>query len=284
MLLKLEKHLDSFLKTIKINPVLYGLERSRTYKETKNELERAFLTQLSQFLRSEVLKEIEERIPANENAIWTEAHENQVKDIVGKHFKELKNFISLPLLREFYLWLANRGGQSFLDKIRLREFKKVDIIGATFDLRDTTMIAELMNGVDLLISGLDDTTEQWLINQFVQGKKEKMSSSDIANLIRQKIPETYAYRADAIVSTESENIVNNMEFETAKRNEATAKRWTTAGMNVCDICLANEEAGVVGIDAAFPSGHQRPPAHPNCKCLMEFSIPPYISGYGWKGE
>jgi hypothetical protein len=282
-LLKLEGYLDSFLKAAKINPVLWGLERSRTYREARNELERAFLIQTSQFLRSEVLKEIEEKIPINENTIWTEAHENQIKDIVGKYFKELRNFISLPLLREFYLWLANRGGQSFFDKIRLREFKKVDIIGATFELKDTAMITELMNGVDLLIDGLDDTTEQWLINQFVQGKRERLSSFETANEIRKKIPETYAYRADTIVATESENIVNQMEFETAKRNEATAKRWVTAGINVCEECMMNEEAGWIGIDASFPTGELRPPHHPNCRCLLEYEIPPYISGYGWKG-
>jgi hypothetical protein len=372
-LLKLERHLDNFFKAVKINPVLYGLERSRTYREVKNELERAFLIQTSQFLRSEVLKEIEERIPVSENTIWTEAHENQIKDIIRKHFKELRNFVSLPLLREFYLWLANRGGQSFLDKIRLQEFKKVDIIGATFDLKDTAMITELMNGVDLLIDGLDDTTEQWLVNQFIQGKMgiervvpatvegiksfqynvalqvgryskegekiiqslkledlgsideavertinalpveirrlpevenaienwertakmieeemaktviERKSSLEIANMIREKIPETYAYRADTIVATESANIVNNMEFETAKRNEATAKRWTTAGMNVCEECMMNEEAGWIGIDARFPSGDLRPPVHPNCKCLLEYQIPPYV-GRGWTGE
>ena len=283
-LLRLEKSLDSFLKAVKINPVLYGLERSRKYKETRNELERAFLIQTSQFLRSEVLKEIDKKIPVDENTIWTKAYEKQIEDIVSKHFKELRNFVSLPLLREFYLWLANRGGQSFFDKIKLREFKKVDIIGAVFDLKDTAMITELMNGVDLLVDGLDDTTEQWLVNQFIQGKKERLSSKEIANLIRKKIPETYAYRADVIVSTESANIVNNMEFETAKRNEATAKRWVTAGINVCEECMMNEEAGWVGIDASFPTGELRPPLHPNCRCLLEYEIPPYISGYGWRGE
>ena len=282
-LLKLERHLNSFLKAVKINPVLWGLERSRTYREARNELERALLNQATEILRSEVLKEIEERIPVNENTVWTEAHEKQIRDIVGKHFRELKNFISLPLLREFYLWLANRGGQSFFDKIRLQEFKKVDIIGATFDLRDTALITELMNGVDLLIDGLDDTTEEWLIQQFIKGKQEGLSSYDIANLIREKIPETYAYRTDTIVATESENIVNQMEFETAKRNEATAKRWVTAGINVCEECMMNEEAGWIGIDATFPSGHLRPPVHPNCKCLLEYQIPPYV-GRGWTGE
>jgi hypothetical protein len=283
-ILKLEKALYRFFKATKINPVLWGIERHQKYREARNELERALLNQATEILRSQILKEIDEKIQVNENTIWTEAHEKQIRDIVGKHFRGLKEFISLPLLREFYLWLANKGGQSFIDKIRLREFKKVDIIGATFDLRDTALIAELMNGVDLLIEGLDDTTEEWLIQQFIKGKQEGLSSYDIANLIREKIPETYAYRADTIVATETANIVNRMEFETAKRNEATAKRWTTAGLNICESCIANEQAGWIGIDASFPSGHLRPPAHPNCKCLLEYEIPPYISGYGWRGE
>ena len=283
-ILRIEKSLNRFLKAVKVNPTLYSLERSRKYKEARNELEQAFLIQASQLLRSEIIKEIDEKIKIDENTIWTEAHEKQIRDIISKHFKSLKNFISLPKIRDFYLWLANKGGQSFFDKIRVRKFKKVNIIGATFDLRDTAMITELMNGVDLLIDGLDDTTEEWLVNQFIQGKKQGLSSYDIANLIREKIPETYAYRADTIVATESENIVNQMEFETAKRNEATTKRWVTAGMNVCELCMMNEQAGWIGIDASFPSGHLRPPVHPNCRCLLEYEIPPYISGYGWRGE
>jgi hypothetical protein len=284
-ILELERKLNDFLiKTMRVNPLLGSVERSRKYRETRNEIEQALLRQAIQFLRSEALREIDQKVKVGENVIWTEHHEKQIGDIIRRHLKKLKNFINVTLLREFYLWLANLGGQNFFNKIRLRTFKKVNVIGVRFDLKNLAMIRELMNGVDLLIDSLDETTEQWLIDQFIRGKKEGLSSREIAEIIREKIPETYAYRAETIVATESAEITNRIEYETALRNEATSKRWTTAGLNICEVCRENESAGWIGLNSDFPSGHFRPPAHPNCKCLLEYEIPPYVSGYGWTGE
>lgn len=45
------------------------------------------------------------------------------------------------------------------------------------------------------------------------------------------------------------------------------KFWLTVKDNrVSDGCDENMDAGWIGIDEAFPSGHQRPPRFPGCRC------------------
>jgi len=38
--------------------------------------------------------------------------------------------------------------------------------------------------------------------------------------------------------------------------------------DACDMCLENADAGAIGIDEAFPSGHDRPPGHSRCRCIV----------------
>jgi len=275
-IIKIEEAIDRFLKEARINPTLWEVERSEIYRQARNEFERAFLMQTIIVLNKELLEELDRKIQIDENTIWNEKLEQTIEEIIEKHFKSLREFIDLSLIRTFFLFLANKGGQSFIDKVRRKVIRKAAFTGIDFELKDTVMINYLMNDVDFLLKDLDLTTKNWLKRQFIEGKKKRLSSFEIAEKIREKIPETYSHRAEAIVQTETENIVNNFEFETAKRNGATAKRWVTAGLNICPLCLENEKEGWIGIDALFKSKHLKPPAHVNCKCLLEYQIPPYI--------
>lgn len=45
------------------------------------------------------------------------------------------------------------------------------------------------------------------------------------------------------------------------------KRWETDD-DPCDTCLMNATAGWIDADETFPSGHEEPDAHPNCKCEL----------------
>ena len=129
-----------------------------------------------------------------------------------------------------------------------------------------------MNEANLLIESVDQTTKKWLANQILNGEEDQLSWKEIADNVRQVIPDYYKGRAETIVKTEVAEIVNDTEQETAIRNEATTKVWTAAGMNICDDCETND-GEEVGINEAFPSGDDRPPVHPNCKCLLEYNYP-----------
>jgi hypothetical protein len=38
--------------------------------------------------------------------------------------------------------------------------------------------------------------------------------------------------------------------------------------NVCEACRENQRAGVIPLDAVFPSGHLYPPAGELCRCVL----------------
>lgn len=252
--------------------------KGREYREMNDDIYRALVIQTSQFLRTDVWSDIRSRIKKQEENIWTENDTKEIREAVDEKFPPLIKFIEPAVIIGFYVYLANRGGQAFLDKTRT--------LGApiqTFNLTNFELLGGLASRQELLIKGIDNTTKNWLASKIVRGKKKKLTDREIANQIRKKIPETYAYRSEAIVRTEMAEIVNSTELEAARRNEATHKSWSIAGANICPICEGNAGEGKRGINDTFSSGHERPPAHPYCKCLLEYLIPPIV-GQRWSGE
>ena len=52
---------------------------------------------------------------------------------------------------------------------------------------------------------------------------------------------------------------------------AKQKVWITGeDERVCDVCGANEAAGIIAVSESFPSGHNAPPAHPRCRCTVSY--------------
>jgi len=45
------------------------------------------------------------------------------------------------------------------------------------------------------------------------------------------------------------------------------KGWDSTG-EACPVCLENTDSGFIELEAAFPSGHQHPTAHPDCRCVL----------------
>ena len=79
-------------------------------------------------------------------------------------------------------------------------------------------------------------------------------------------------RALAIAATETNNALSFGAFECYKAAGATTKDWFNRE-NACEICQGNDAAGVIPIDAEFPSGHTHPTAHPWCKCFCQYHFP-----------
>ena len=278
---KLKLTIDDFLFKIasnrKENYVLWSIERSEKFKEVKQEIKNAFLKQTMEFLgNNDLWESIRNRIGKMEQ-IWTERDEEQIKEEVENNLSSLNSYISRELLLDFYIYLYNRGGQSYFNK----RFQKAEI-STVFNLKDPIIIEMLGKDIDLLITSVDNTTKKWLASQIIMGKKNKLTDMEIANEIRKKIPETYESRADNIVKTEMSEIVNKAEFETATRNGSTRKTWRAAGMNICPICQSNDGI-TLGMNGTFPSGDMRPPVHPRCRCLLEYDYPEFINN-PWLGD
>ena len=270
---QLNEELDAILKANKvINPGLERLKRSRRYQEMTIDFRHAFRKQIGDFLESPVFAEIANAIGKAE-PIYTDDDEMEIEDAVRENLKSIGDVVKDGVLLAFLLWVYNEGGQDFFDK---------QGIPRTFQLRDQQIIARIQGGTVTTFKGVDETTTRWLRDQIMRGKVEGMAYNDIADSIRNKVPDTYSARAEAIVRTETSNMVGEAEYETANKNGASHKFSIVAG-NPCPICVDNESAGVIGINEPFPSGDMTMPFHPNCECVVEYEFTPFM-GTVWSGQ
>jgi hypothetical protein len=78
-------------------------------------------------------------------------------------------------------------------------------------------------------------------------------------------------RRETIARTESAKAVSEGDLLDAKNEGAQFKIWqTTNDDRVSDECEANEAAGPIPIDEAFPGGVDTAPQHPNCRCSVSY--------------
>ena len=78
-------------------------------------------------------------------------------------------------------------------------------------------------------------------------------------------------RRRTIARTEGRNAGSTARAAEGRQKGYAWKVWgTVQDDRVSDICAANQEAGVIPIDAAFPSGADRTPGHPNCRCSVSY--------------
>jgi len=74
--------------------------------------------------------------------------------------------------------------------------------------------------------------------------------------------------AHTIAVTETSRAIAAAAHATYAQYGITKMSWQTAADDACGPCLANEAAGLIGIDDRFPSGDQFPPQHPRCRCAI----------------
>lgn len=76
------------------------------------------------------------------------------------------------------------------------------------------------------------------------------------------------HRASLIARTEWNNAYGRASLLKLKSDLFPQKAWQITSPRPCPICLGNAGRGNIGIDEAFPSGHEAPPAHPGCLCRL----------------
>jgi SPP1 gp7 family putative phage head morphogenesis protein len=88
-----------------------------------------------------------------------------------------------------------------------------------------------------------------------------------------KLEQNYAFspeRAMTIARTETIRASNTGTLIGFKESGVVLKKeWSTAQDDlVSEDCTENEDEGPIDLDAAFSSGDDAPPAHPNCRCAL----------------
>ncbi|MBI4128605.1 MAG: hypothetical protein HY460_01015 [Parcubacteria group bacterium] len=201
---------------------------------------------------------------------FTSQQKQIIANIVKNQLEPLENFIDDAAILVFFVWAYNIGGDSFLKALG---------VPLEFDLRSPGKIAALGGKTQLLIQGLDATTHDFIAGKISEGIESGFTADEIADSIRSVIPETYKSRAETIARTGMAQMINTGQFEAAARNGAMRKAWITQGAD--DECGDNEDEGMIGMDEAFLSGDLVPPAHPNCRCFLDYDV--LDMGYYWDG-
>ena len=176
----------------------------------------------------------------------------------------------------FLVFAGGLGGQSALDKI---------IKGEVFNLRNKGVKEMLGERVGYLSDALDKTTQNWIYDSIITGRKNGATALQIVKDIRSRLEKVVNARADIITETELINAMSVVEIETYKKNNIKFIKWITSeDEKVCGICMGNEQAGEVRVGEEFPSGQDSPPAHVSCRCFLLPIIPEGYEDVIWTGK
>lgn len=126
---------------------------------------------------------------------------------------------------------------------------------------------------------VENPKAEWAINESTRDMVKDLVTQAIDggwsnDRLAQAIGDDAAFsdsRAMMVARTETAmaDVQGNVAAYTAANDSGIEllKEWLTVGDdNVSDDCQANEDAGPIPLDDAFPSGASAPPEHPNCRC------------------
>ena len=118
-----------------------------------------------------------------------------------------------------------------------------------------------------LVTQMDEETKRRLAQVVSEGIKNKRGIPGLTRDIKSEFNHMVRRRAEMIARTETNDALSQAFMDRAHDMNIEGKEWVTGG-EPCEICEDNEAEGVVPINHVFSSGHDRPPAHPNCCCAL----------------
>ena len=117
-----------------------------------------------------------------------------------------------------------------------------------------------------LVAGLNEETKARLAKVIGNAIEEKRGIPGLARDIRNSFDDMNKARSEMIARTETCDALEQAFLDRADDMGITGKEWVT--YDPCGICEDNEAEGIVPIAHIFSSGHERPPAHPSCRCAL----------------
>jgi hypothetical protein len=124
-------------------------------------------------------------------------------------------------------------------------------------------VAELvkLTGDESVIRSTKDQIRQALLTGLQLGENQEKVMARIEPIIKNPV------RADMIARTEAVNAYGLGTLSFGQETNATGKYWISSSLP-CKRCQINIEAGVIALDADFPTGHKAPSCHPRDRCSM----------------
>lgn len=124
-----------------------------------------------------------------------------------------------------------------------------------------------------LVTGINTTTQKIIADAIEEGITERLGVDGTKRLLLATIKDMTANRARLIASTEMNDAFSEATMRKLNRMGVSYKQWITSA-DACDFCVENEDAGPIPIGELFPSGDERPPGHPFCRCAVSGARPP----------
>lgn len=199
-----------------------------------------------------------------------QAIDNAAKEMAAIHGVGTKS-LNYPYIDSF---IATQGGK-LIREVSEEQYKAINVLVRQASFSETMDVKELAKAIRPTV-GLTTRQAQAAYNRYQQAVADGYSA-DEARVIQAKYAERlHRVRAETIAITEmayAYNYGQQAYMEQCIKDGligGAQKKWMTAfDERVCDVCgkLDQEEAE---FDAPFSNGVLVPPAHPRCRCVVNY--------------
>lgn len=257
--------LEKYFSTNGVNVALYKILKSEKVKEFKKRVEEAIKKQVLSVVQLDIIAELFGLIKKDDSDLYDD-WDSFLDTVEGSEL----------FILSFLLYIGEYGGQVGINKLKK---------GSEFHLLNRSIKQRLADRIDFLGKALDKSTQNWITESILIGKRNGATALQIVKDIRNRLSSVAESRAEIITETEVMNAMNTVEMEVYRRNNIEYVKWiVTADERTCDICMANEYAGEVKVGDEFPSGHISPLAHIGCRCFLLPVIPKNFENIVWTGK
>lgn len=118
----------------------------------------------------------------------------------------------------------------------------------------------------MLVRNINDETRRQIQGVVARSIREKWGIDKLKRELKSKFKEMADIRAKRIARTETNDSLSQAFMDRSQEMGVEYKEWVVT--HPCPICEENEAEGVVPLNHVFASGHERPPAHVNCRCAL----------------
>lgn len=269
---KLQGSLERFLHKAKRKSIVFdNIESKKQYKDFYKLVKRGVTKQADEIVTEDLLNKLLADIGK-----FSDADQAKVATALKKAWKPMSKYVDYDKTLGYLLWSGEQGGTA-----------ASKMIGATgkFRLQNSKITAKLGERSTWLLDSMDDSQLTSLRVAVVEGIQKDLTVHELRNSIHAKFEDEISqYRAEMVTRTEFANAATLVSKESYKKNGVERWQWSQPAGEEDDICTDND-GEVRDIGDEFPSGDDRPPAHPNCKCDVIPVLPDdFDASDAWLGE
>lgn len=136
-------------------------------------------------------------------------------------------------------------------------------------VKETPVQAALRKHALSLAKNLNQTTRDKIKESLKSSIDQGLSTPDAASALADIIDDPY--RAELIANTESVQAYSEAKLQVGDEVGAQGKSWQDGQAGACPTC-SELDGEIVAIDDSFSDGSDSPPAHPNCRCLLQLEM------------